>query len=131
MIPAEERNSGQAAGVTVCYTPAVTARRRQLGAHRRTFRRRQPDRARQRRVLHDMVESASLRPARRMRRKDSLAPTPKDAWHWATASGYRALKVQKWRAYSAGGKADLIVIDAAKAHLVPTIRHRLGFRASG
>jgi 5-methylthioadenosine/S-adenosylhomocysteine deaminase len=131
MTPAEEAILGRR-GVTVCYTPAVTAR---AGNSARIG---ELAAAGSQIVLgtdefaEDMVEVMRLSLLlERVRRKDSLAPMPKDAWFWATASGYSALGIRDGGTIMAGGKADLILIDTNTAHLVPTTRIAAGFVHQG
>jgi 5-methylthioadenosine/S-adenosylhomocysteine deaminase len=58
----------------------------------------------------------------RVRREDGRAPTPEQAMRWATVNGYRALGVPDGGALVPGNKADLIMIDFRRAHLVPRLR---------
>lgn len=58
----------------------------------------------------------------RVRIGDGGLPSPEDAFQWATASGYRALGINGAGSLQQGKKADLIIIDTQRAHLVPTVR---------
>jgi 5-methylthioadenosine/S-adenosylhomocysteine deaminase len=58
----------------------------------------------------------------RVRREDGRAPTPEQAMRWATVNGYRALGIPDGGALVPGNKADLIMIDFRRAHLVPRLR---------
>lgn len=131
MSEAEEAVLG-AKGVTVCYTPAVTARAgntAQIGALAA---------AGCRIILGsdefaaDMVEVMRLALLlERVRCGDSQAPLPALAWHWATGAGYAALGWDEGGVLRAGALADLIMIDIRKAHLAPTVRIGSGFLHQG
>ncbi len=58
----------------------------------------------------------------RVRRRDGRRPSPEQVHRWATANGYRAIGVPDGGALVAGNKADLIVVDLERAHLVPVMR---------
>lgn len=58
----------------------------------------------------------------RIRREDGRFPTPEQALRWATRNGYRALGVPDGGWLAPGNRADLIVIDLQRAHLVPVLR---------
>jgi 5-methylthioadenosine/S-adenosylhomocysteine deaminase len=58
----------------------------------------------------------------RVRRKDGCRPTPEQVHRWATVNGYQAMDMAEGGALIAGNKADLIVIDLRRAHLVPVMR---------
>jgi cytosine/adenosine deaminase-related metal-dependent hydrolase len=80
----------------------------------------------------DMVEVLRLGILlERVRRRDSHAPTPRDAWRWGTSNGYQALGIRDGGSIRPGFLADLIVIDCVKPHLVPTIRIASGFIHQG
>jgi 5-methylthioadenosine/S-adenosylhomocysteine deaminase len=131
MTPAEEEMLGKAS-VTVCYTPAVTARcgnsarigvledagaRIVLGSDE---------------MAEDMVEVLRLSILlERVRRRDSQSPTPKDAWSWGSSNGYQALGISDGGSIRPGFLADLIMIDCIKPHLIPTIRVASGFIHQG
>lgn len=131
MTEAEEALLG-AKGVTVCYTPAVTARAgntARIGAM---------EAAGCRIMLGtdefaaDMVEVMRLALLlERVRRGDSQAPLPAQAWQWATADGYAALGFENGGVLRAGALADLVMIDVRKAHLAPTVRIGAGFLHQG
>ena len=58
----------------------------------------------------------------RIRREDGREPTPEQAMRWATRNGYKALGVTDCGTLKEGNRADLIVIDLMRAHLVPALR---------
>jgi 5-methylthioadenosine/S-adenosylhomocysteine deaminase len=58
----------------------------------------------------------------RVRRRDGRHPTPDEALSWATRQGYRALGVNDAGWLAPGNKADLILVDLHRAHLVPFLR---------
>jgi cytosine/adenosine deaminase-related metal-dependent hydrolase len=58
----------------------------------------------------------------RVRNLDGMRPTPEDVLQWATANGCKALGFKDSGTIEVGKKADLIVINTQKAHLVPTMR---------
>jgi 5-methylthioadenosine/S-adenosylhomocysteine deaminase len=74
-------------------------------------------------MAEDMVEV--MRTAlfmERVRRQDGRRPTPEDVLVWATRNGYRALGVPDGGWLAPGNRADLIVIDLRRPHLVPALR---------
>jgi 5-methylthioadenosine/S-adenosylhomocysteine deaminase len=122
MTPREEEILGRR-GVTVCYTPAVTARAGNSARIGELSAAGSPIVLGTDEFAEDMVEVMRLSILlERVRRMDSLSPTPRDAWHWATASGYRALDVGDGGTIKPGAKADLIILGLTRAHLVPTTR---------
>jgi 5-methylthioadenosine/S-adenosylhomocysteine deaminase len=58
----------------------------------------------------------------RVRREDGRQPAPEQAMRWATVNGYRAMGIPDGGSLEAGKKADLIMIDFRRAHLVPRLR---------
>lgn len=58
----------------------------------------------------------------RVRRQDGRNPKPEQALRWATRNGYRGLGVPDGGWLAPGNKADLIVVDLRRAHLVPVLR---------
>jgi 5-methylthioadenosine/S-adenosylhomocysteine deaminase len=58
----------------------------------------------------------------RVRREDGRLPTPEEALRWATVNGYRAMGIPDGGSLEPGKKADLIMIDLRRAHLVPRLR---------
>jgi cytosine/adenosine deaminase-related metal-dependent hydrolase len=58
----------------------------------------------------------------RVRLLDGMHPTPEDVLQWATANGHRALGFTDCGTIEVGKKADLIVVNTQRAHLVPTMR---------
>jgi 5-methylthioadenosine/S-adenosylhomocysteine deaminase len=67
----------------------------------------------------------------RVRREDGRSPTPEQALRWATRNGYRAFGMADGGWLAPGNKADLIVIDAERAHLVPMLRAVSNFVHNG
>src|SRR5262249_61885941 len=51
-----------------------------------------------------------------------MRPQPEDVLEWATRNGARALGLRDVGSLEVGRKADLIVVDTRRAHLVPTLR---------
>jgi 5-methylthioadenosine/S-adenosylhomocysteine deaminase len=58
----------------------------------------------------------------RIRREDGRNPSPEHALRWATRNGYRALGVPDGGWLAPGNRADLILVDLQRAHLVPMLR---------
>jgi 5-methylthioadenosine/S-adenosylhomocysteine deaminase len=58
----------------------------------------------------------------RVRRNDGRRPTPEEALRWATVNGYRLMGIPDGGSLVPGNKADLIMIDFRRAHLVPRLR---------
>jgi len=74
-------------------------------------------------MAEDMVEV--IRTAmfmERVRRTDGRRPTPEQALAWATRNAYRALGVTDGGWLAPGNRADLIVVDFRRPHLVPALR---------
>ncbi|HYC63369.1 MAG TPA: amidohydrolase family protein, partial [Reyranellaceae bacterium] len=67
----------------------------------------------------------------RIRREDGRQPSPEQALRWATRNGYRALGVADGGYLAPGNKADLIMIDLQRAHLVPMLRAASDFVHNG
>lgn len=67
----------------------------------------------------------------RVRREDGRNPTPERALRWATRNGYRAFGMPDGGWLAAGNKADLILIDTQRAHLVPMLRAVSNFVHNG
>jgi 5-methylthioadenosine/S-adenosylhomocysteine deaminase len=67
----------------------------------------------------------------RIRRADGRQPTPEQALRWATRNGYRAFGMPDGGWLAPGNKADLIVVDARRAHLVPMLRAVSNFVHNG
>jgi 5-methylthioadenosine/S-adenosylhomocysteine deaminase len=67
----------------------------------------------------------------RVRREDGRQPTPEQALRWATRNGYRAFGMPDGGWLAAGNKADLIVVDTRRAHLVPMLRAVSNFVHNG
>ncbi|MGH8430634.1 MAG: amidohydrolase family protein, partial [Solimonas sp.] len=58
----------------------------------------------------------------RVRRQDGRQPTPEEALRWATANGYKLMGLPDGGSIEPGKKADLILIDLNRPHLVPHVR---------
>jgi 5-methylthioadenosine/S-adenosylhomocysteine deaminase len=67
----------------------------------------------------------------RVRRQDGRQPTPEQVHRWATANGYRAMGISDGGSLIAGNKADLIIVDLQRAHLVPVLRVVSGYVHQG
>jgi 5-methylthioadenosine/S-adenosylhomocysteine deaminase len=122
MEPSEEKLLGQAR-VNVAFNAAIAARRglsprvADLEAYGCTIGMGSDN------MAEDMVEV--MRTGlfmERVRRQDGRNPTPEQALRWATRNGYRALGIGDAGWLAAGNKADLIVVDLQRAHLVPVLR---------
>ncbi len=74
-------------------------------------------------MAEDMVEVARTGLfMERVRRRDGRRPTPEEVLRWATVNGYRAMGVADGGALQVGNRADLIVVNLRRAHLVPVMR---------
>jgi 5-methylthioadenosine/S-adenosylhomocysteine deaminase len=122
MTPDEERLLG-ASGAAVAFNSAIAARRglspriADLEAYGCTIALGTDN------MAEDMVEV--MRTAlfmERVRRQDGRQPTPEEVFVWATRHGYRALGIADGGWLGPGNKADLIIIDVHRAHLVPLLR---------
>lgn len=75
-------------------------------------------------MAHDMVEV--MRTGlfmERVQRGDAQRPLPEDVLEWATRNGARALGLgDDVGSLEAGKKADLVIVNARRPHLVPTMR---------
>src|SRR5260221_12307356 len=58
----------------------------------------------------------------RIGREDGRNPPPERAMRGAPRHGYRALGIPDGGWLAAGNKADLIVVDLQRAHMVPVLR---------
>lgn len=67
----------------------------------------------------------------RVRREDGRNPTPEQALRWASRNGYQAFGMPDGGWLAPGNKADLIVIDTQRAHLVPMLRAVSNFVHNG
>jgi len=67
----------------------------------------------------------------RIRRADGRQPTPEQALRWATRNGYRAFGMPDGGWLAPGNKADLVVVDAKRAHLAPMLRAVSNFVHNG
>ncbi|WP_089936230.1 amidohydrolase family protein [Candidatus Entotheonella palauensis] len=122
MTSAEEQLLGQS-GAAVAFNAAIAARRglspriAELETHGCTIAMGSDN------MAEDMVEV--MRTGlfmERVRRQDGRHPTPDEALGWATRHGYRALGVENAGWLAPGNKADLILADVHRAHLVPFLR---------
>jgi 5-methylthioadenosine/S-adenosylhomocysteine deaminase len=122
MAPDEEQNLG-ASGAAVAFNSAIAARRglspriAELQAYGCTIALGTDN------MAEDMVEV--MRTAlfmERVRRQDGRQPTPEQVFLWATRHGYRALGMADGGWLAPGNKADLIIIDLRRPHLVPLLR---------
>jgi 5-methylthioadenosine/S-adenosylhomocysteine deaminase len=122
MEPQEERRLGRAK-VTVSFNSAIAARR---GLSPRIAELEQygcriamgSDN-----MAEDMVEVVRTGLfMERVRRQDGRQPSPEQVHRWATVNGYQAIGVPDGGALVAGNKADLIMVDLNRPHLVPVMR---------
>jgi 5-methylthioadenosine/S-adenosylhomocysteine deaminase len=122
MTPDEERRLG-ASGAAVAFNSAIAARRglspriADLEAYGCTIALGTDN------MAEDMVEV--MRTAlfmERVRRQDGRQPTPEQVLTWGTRHGYDALGIADGGWLAPGNKADLILIDLHRAHLVPLLR---------
>jgi 5-methylthioadenosine/S-adenosylhomocysteine deaminase len=122
MTPDEERLLG-ASGAAVAFNSAIAARRglspriAELEAFGCTIALGTDN------MAEDMVEV--MRTGlfmERVRRQDGRQPTPEQVFVWATRHGYRALGMADGGWLAPGNKADLIIIDLRRPHLVPLLR---------
>jgi 5-methylthioadenosine/S-adenosylhomocysteine deaminase len=67
----------------------------------------------------------------RIRRENGRLPTPEQALRWATRNGYKALGIPDGGWLAPGNKADLIVVDMHRAHLIPMLRAAPDFVHNG
>jgi 5-methylthioadenosine/S-adenosylhomocysteine deaminase len=135
MEPQEEERLGRAK-VTVSFNSAIAARRglspriddlKQYGCNIAMG----TDN-----MAEDMVEVVRTGLfMERVRRQDGRQPSPEQVHRWATVNGYRAMGIPGGGALVPGNKADLIMIDLHRAHLVPVMRvlraSRTGSRRRG
>ncbi len=122
MAPPEEKILG-AAGANVAFNAAIAARRglspriADLEAFGCTVGMGTDN------MAEDMVEVMRTGMfMERVRRNDGRNPTPEEALRWATVNGYRLMGIPDGGSLVAGNKADLIMIDFRRAHLVPRLR---------
>jgi cytosine/adenosine deaminase-related metal-dependent hydrolase len=84
-------------------------------------------------MAHDMVEV--MRTGlfmERVARQDAEHPQPEDVLHWATRNGSAALGLGgQIGSLEVGKRADLVVVDARRPHLVPALRIVSGFIHNG
>ena len=75
-------------------------------------------------MAHDMLESMRTGLfVERISRQDGERPWPEDVLEWGTRNGAAALGLgAATGSLEVGKKADLIVLDARRPHLVPTLR---------
>jgi 5-methylthioadenosine/S-adenosylhomocysteine deaminase len=122
MDPREEKILGQSHAI-VAFNAAIAARRglsprvHDLETHGCTITMGSDN------MAEDMVEV--MRTGlfmERIRRADGRHPTPEQALRWATRNGYRALGIPDGGWLAPGNKADLVMIDLQRAHLIPVLR---------
>ena len=122
-MSAEEERSLGAARVAVAVNPAIAARRGLAARIDELERAGCLIALGTDNMAEDMVEV--MRTAlfmERVRRQDGRHPTPEQALAWAARNGYRALGVADGGWLAAGNRADLILIDLRRPHLVPALR---------
>jgi 5-methylthioadenosine/S-adenosylhomocysteine deaminase len=122
MEPQEEKLLGRA-GVSVAFNSAIAARRglspriADLAAYGCNIAVGTDN------MAEDMVEATRTGLfMERVRRNDGRQPTPEEALRWATTNGYRAMGIADGGAIVPGNKADLILVDLQRPHLVPVMR---------
>ena len=122
MDPREEKILGRS-GATVSFNSAIAARRglspriADLEKYGCTIAMGSDN------MAEDMVEV--MRTGlfmERVRQEDGRRPTPEQVLRWATRNGYRALGIPDGGWLAPGNKADLIVVDLRRAHLIPVLR---------
>jgi 5-methylthioadenosine/S-adenosylhomocysteine deaminase len=122
MSPREEELLG-AAGVSVAFNSAIAARRglspriAELAAAGARIAMGTDN------MAEDMVEV--MRTGlfmERIRTADGRHPTPEAALRWATVNGYRALGIDDAGSLEIGNRADLILVNLRRPHLVPLLR---------
>jgi len=110
-------------GATVCFISAIAARRGMSPPIAELEALGSPIVMGSDNMAYDMIEV--MRTGlfmERVRLLDGTRPTPEDVLQWATANGHRSLGFTDCGTIEAGKKADLIVINTQRAHLVPTMR---------
>jgi len=110
-------------GATVCFISAIAARRGMSPHISELAAAGSPIVMGSDNMAEDMIEV--MRTGlfmERVRNGDGMRPTPEDVLQWATADGCRSLGLTECGTIEVGKKADLIVIDTQRAHLVPTMR---------
>lgn len=122
MDPREEKILGQAKAI-VSFNSAIAARRglspriHEFEQHGCTIAMGSDN------MAEDMVEV--MRTGlfmERIRRENGREPTPEHALRWATRNGYKALGVADGGYLKEGNRADLVMIDLQRPHLVPVLR---------
>ena len=122
MTAAEEAMLG-ASGAVVAVNPAIAARRGLAARIDELERAGCLITLGSDNMAEDMVEV--IRTAmfmERVRRTDGRRPTPEQALAWATRNAYRALGVSDGGWLAPGNRADFIVVDFRRPHLVPALR---------
>ncbi len=122
MVPEEEQLLG-ASGAVAVFNAAIAARRglspriAELEAGGCTIAMGTDN------MAEDMVEVMRTGMfMERVRRQDGRQPTPEQALTWATRNGYGALGWSDAGWLAPGNKADLILVNLRRAHLVPLVR---------
>ena len=122
MTPVEESILARRS-VTVCFTPVATARSGNSPRIGDLARAGCPIVLGTDEFSGDMVEVMRLSVLlERVRRGDSQRPTPPEAWVWASRNGYKSIGIDDAGSIAPGNRADLIMINMRKTHLVPAIR---------
>jgi 5-methylthioadenosine/S-adenosylhomocysteine deaminase len=74
-------------------------------------------------MAEDMVEATRTALfMERVRLGDAMRPQPEDVLEWATRNGAHALGLRDVGSLEVGRKADLLILDTRRAHLVPALR---------
>lgn len=131
MEPHEEKILGDA-GVIVAFNAAIAARRglsprvESLERNGCTITMGSDN------MAEDMVEVMRTGMfMERIRREDGRNPTPELALRWASRNGYKAFGMPDGGWLAPGNKADFIMIDTQRAHLVPMLRAVSNFVHNG
>jgi 5-methylthioadenosine/S-adenosylhomocysteine deaminase len=131
MEPHEEKILGDA-GVIVAFNAAIAARRglsprvESLERNGCTITMGSDN------MAEDMVEVMRTGMfMERIRREDGRNPTPELALRWASRNGYKAFGMPDGGWLASGNKADFIMIDTQRAHLVPMLRAVSNFVHNG
>jgi cytosine/adenosine deaminase-related metal-dependent hydrolase len=131
MDPREAQLLGRS-GAVICFMSAIAARRGMSPPIAELEAFGSPIVMGSDNMAHDMIEV--MRTGlfmERVRLGDGMHPTPEDVLQWATANGHRALGFNDCGTIEVGKKADLIIVNTQRAHLVPTMRIVSGFVHNG
>jgi 5-methylthioadenosine/S-adenosylhomocysteine deaminase len=131
MDPREEKILGDA-GVIVAFNAAIAARRGLSPRIESLERQGCTITMGSDNMAEDMVEVMRTGMfMERVRREDGRHPTPERALRWASRNGYKAFGMPDGGWLAPGNKADLIMIDTQRAHLVPMLRAVSNFVHNG